>query len=205
MLPTPSTLATVISAPRKRLRSSHHRGITDIQRRQLRQYWADAPADAKPTQVEIAAWFSAKFHPISQLTVSDSLKPTYHYLDEKKVEQPERLRRKTGSWPDLEAALYQWQLATNRKNNQVTGLLLQEMAIRFWLSMTQYKDFPVPKFSAGWLDAFKIRHYISRKKRYGEAGKVDIKQLKFNFTKVRFIIAEYSLADIYNIDEIALY
>jgi hypothetical protein len=49
-----------------------------------RTTWAAAPADAKPTQKEIAAWFSAKFHPISQSTVSDSLKPTYDYLDTEK-------------------------------------------------------------------------------------------------------------------------
>src|SRR3954462_6058690 len=28
--------------------------------------------------------------------------------------------RKDGNWPDLEAALFQWQLATNRQNNTLT-------------------------------------------------------------------------------------
>jgi hypothetical protein len=85
-----------------------------------------APADTKPTQKQIAAC------PISQSTVSDSLKPTYDYLDaEKKLERPERLAHKDGNWSDLEAALFQWQLVTNRKNNTVTGHLLQEMAKRF--------------------------------------------------------------------------
>jgi hypothetical protein len=58
-----------------------------------------------------------KIHPISQSTVSDSLKPIYDYLDtEKKLERPERLIRRDGNWPDLEAALFQWQLAINRQN-----------------------------------------------------------------------------------------
>ena len=79
-----------------------------------------------PPRKEIAAWFSAKFHPISQSTVFDSLKPTYDYLDtEKKLERPERLAHKHGNWPDLGAALFEWQLATNGKNNTVTGLLLR--------------------------------------------------------------------------------
>jgi hypothetical protein len=91
-----------------------------------------APADTKPTQKQIAAWFSAKFHPISQSTVSNSLKPTYDYLDaKKKLERPSRLAHKDGNWSDLEAALFQWQLVTNRKNNTVTGHLLQEMAKLF--------------------------------------------------------------------------
>ena len=75
MPPTPSTLSIPISPPRKRSRSGHQHWITGTQRQELRRYWATAPADAKPTQQEIAAWFSAKFHPISQSTVSDSLKP----------------------------------------------------------------------------------------------------------------------------------
>jgi len=128
MPPTPSTLDLPISPPRKRSRSGHRRGITDAQRRELRQYWAKAPADAKPTEKQIAAWFSAKFHPISQST----LKPTYDYLDtEEKLERPEHLAHKDGNWPDLEAALFQWQLGTNRKHNTVTGYFLQEMAKRF--------------------------------------------------------------------------
>jgi hypothetical protein len=161
----------------KRSRSGHRHGITDAQRRELPQYWAKAPVDAKPTQNQIATWFSAKFHPISQSTVSDSLKPIYDYLDtEKRLERPERLARKDGNWPDLEAALFQWQLATNRQNNTLTGHLLQEMAKRFWLRTPQYRDLPVPKFSAGWLDAFKTRYHIRRRIRHGEAGKVDTMQ-----------------------------
>jgi hypothetical protein len=86
-----STLDLPISPPRKRSRSGHRHGITDAQRRELRQYWAKAPVDAKPTQNRITIWFSAKFHPISQSAVSDSLKPIYDYLDTEK------------SWNDLSA------------------------------------------------------------------------------------------------------
>jgi Fission yeast centromere protein N-terminal domain/Tc5 transposase DNA-binding domain len=175
MLPTAATLSRVISPPRKRPRSGYRHGVTDSQRRELRQYWAKAPDHAKPTQVEIATWFSVKYHPISQSTVSDSLKPIYDYLDkEKRLARAERLARKDGNWPDLEAALYQWQLAINRKNNQVTGLLFQEMERRLWLRMPQYRNLLIPKFSSGWFDSFKTRHSIARKKRHGEAGKIDV-------------------------------
>jgi hypothetical protein len=105
----PPTLNIPISPPRKRSRSGHRHRITDTQRRELHRYWATASADAKPTQQEIAVWFNAKFHPISQSIVSDSLKSTYNYLNtEKKVERPERLVRRDGNWPDLETALHQW-------------------------------------------------------------------------------------------------
>jgi hypothetical protein len=49
MPPTPSTLDLPISPSRKRSRSGHRHGITDTQRRELRQYWAKAPVDVKPT------------------------------------------------------------------------------------------------------------------------------------------------------------
>ena len=93
MLPTPSTLATVISPPRKRPRISKKHGITDAERRDLRQYWAKAPESDKPTQCQIRVWFSAKYHPISQSTVSDSLSKAYAHLDtEKKLVRPDRYR-----------------------------------------------------------------------------------------------------------------
>ena len=69
MSSTPPTLSIPISPPRKRSWSGHQHEITDTQRRELRRYWATAPADVKPTQQEIAVWFSDKFHPISQFTV----------------------------------------------------------------------------------------------------------------------------------------
>jgi hypothetical protein len=79
------------------------------------------------------------------------------------------------------------------------------MAKRFWLRMPQYRHLPVPKFSAGWFDAFKTRYHISRKKRHGEAGKVDIMQLELDLAEIRSILEDYLLADIYNMDETALY
>ena len=79
------------------------------------------------------------------------------------------------------------------------------MAKRFWLRMPQYRERPVPKFSAGWLDAFKARYHISRRKRHGEVGKVDTTQLELDLEEIRSILKDYLLADIYNMDETALY
>lgn len=71
--------------------------------------------------------------------------------------------------------------------------------------MPQYRDLPVPKFSAGWLDAFKTRYHISRRKRHGEAGKVDTVQLELDLAEIRTILEDYLLADTYNMDKTALY
>jgi hypothetical protein len=41
-----------------------------------------------------------------------------------------------------------------------------------------------PKFRAGWLDNFETRWNIRRRKRHGEAGKVDKDQLEINLEDV---------------------
>jgi hypothetical protein len=63
----------------------------------------------------------------------------------------------------------------------------------------------MPKFSAGWLDTFKIKYNIFKKKRHDKAGKVDLQQLELDFTEVRSILQDYSFADIYNMNETAFY
>jgi Fission yeast centromere protein N-terminal domain len=107
MLPTPATLTTVISPPRKRSRTGTRHSIIDAERRDLRWYWQQKPAGQKPTQNVMRLWFSAKYRPIFQSTVSDSLKPMYDYLNkEKKLAHPKRSYKTQGNWPDLEAALH---------------------------------------------------------------------------------------------------
>jgi len=71
--------------------------------------------------------------------------------------------------------------------------------------MRQYRELPVPKFSAGWLDALMTRYRISRRTRHGEAGKVDAMQLELDLAEIRSILEDYPLADIYHMDETALY
>jgi hypothetical protein len=83
----------------------------------------------------------------------------YDYLDkEKKLAHPKRSYKIQGNWPDLEAALHQWQVSVNRSNNTVSGLLLQEMAGRFWQRLPQYQGQSTPKFSSCWLKFFKNRY-----------------------------------------------
>jgi hypothetical protein len=41
--------------------------------------------------------------------------------------------------------------------------------------------------------------------RHGEAGKVDGMQLELDLAEIRSILEDYPLADIYNMDETALY
>ena len=73
---------------------------------------------------------------------------------------PDRKRQRKASWPDLELALYKWQLRMTRKGAAITGLVLCEMANMIWERLPQYQDQEKPKFSEGWLAKFKSQYHI---------------------------------------------
>jgi len=78
------------------------------------------------------------------------------------------------------------------------------MALGIWYKLPQYSSLDPPKFSAGWLGAFKARHHIKRRKRHGEAAEVDKIEMKKELQEIRKICDLYPLQDIFNMDETAL-
>src|SRR5438270_9098771 len=72
----------------------------------------------------------------------------------------------SADYPDLEDMLYHWEQAANRSGRlTVTGEILQQMALKFWLKLPQYSTLEPPKFSSGWLHGFKARYNIKRRKK----------------------------------------
>jgi len=67
--------------------------------------------------------------------------------------------------------------------------------------------FDVPKFefSSGWLAKFKQRHQIRSHHRFGESGATDTKIIEESLPRIRTILDQYALADIYNMDETGLF
>src|SRR6266480_3553780 len=78
------------------------------------------------------------------------------------------------------------------------------MAARFWLKLPQYSSLEPPKFSIGWLAGFKARHNIKRRKKHGQVAEVDKMQMELDLAEIRDICDLYQMADIFNMDEIAL-
>ena len=75
----------------------------------------------------------------------------------------------------------------------------------FWNKLPQYSDESQPRFSTGWLDAFKARYKIKRFRRHGKAGAVDRILVKEELIELREDLKDVDNENIYNIDETGLF
>ncbi|KAJ8928787.1 hypothetical protein NQ314_018645 [Rhamnusium bicolor] len=60
-------------------------------------------------------------------------------------------------------------------------------------------------FSAGWLEKFRNRHNIAFKAVSGEAGSVNLEDVKSFLNKMPSLLKDYSPRDIFNVDETGLF
>lgn len=58
-----------------------------------------------------------------------------------------------------------------------------------------------PKFSDGWLAAWKNRHGMNEYKSHGESSSAEVEKAQLEMEEIRKILANYDLDDIYNMDE----
>ena len=74
-------------------------------------------------------------------------------------------------------------------------------------SIVQTMGIPNPEeeFKRGWVDAFKVRHGIKQFFRHGDSASVSREQVAAGRQKIIEIISQYSLKDVYNIDETDLF
>ena len=83
-------------------------------------------------------------------------------------------RSLTGEWPDLEAALFEWQQRVQQTDAIITGDIIKAQAAKLWASLLQYADVEQLKWLNGWLNRFKLRFNIREFVRYGEGGSAAI-------------------------------
>ena len=57
------------------------------------------------------------------------------------------------------------------------------MALKFWYKLPQYSTLEPPKFSSGWLNVFKARYNVKRRKKHGQAAEVDQIQMELDLTQ----------------------
>jgi len=129
--PTNTTTTTMVeptnpigSPPRKKTR----RAIDDAKRRALRRYSVEHPG---ASQKELRQWFADKFyHTISQSTISDILSAKYNHLDRdtRKDFKLTGRRASKADYPDLEAALFEWQQKIQKMKGNITGDILKAKA-----------------------------------------------------------------------------
>jgi hypothetical protein len=91
---------------------------------------------------------------ISQSTISESLSKKFLYLNvnTRKDFKLTGQRASRADYPNLEAALFEWQQKLQKKKAPMTGDILKAKASEIWSLLPQYKDLPEPKWLNGWLD-----------------------------------------------------
>ena len=163
-------------------------------------------------QKDLTEWFTAETgHSINQGMISKILSKTYDYLDDVHTKRDlkalkNKSRVSAGDWPDLEAALFEWQQRMEHKKAIITGDILKAKAKELWDALPQYENVEQPKWSNEWLDGFKKRFKIKEYVQHRESGSVatdnpdNITQIE----NVRRLCTEYDKCDILNIDKTGL-
>jgi ParB-like chromosome segregation protein Spo0J len=76
---------------------------------------------------------------LTQGQISTILSSKYAYLDsldkKKDKKQLAAKRSSKGDWPDLEAALFEWQQRMQKKKAVITGDILKAQAAKLWASL----------------------------------------------------------------------
>jgi Fission yeast centromere protein N-terminal domain len=100
-----SAASSSLSAPKNK-----RKAITDTERLMIRKRQKEYPSK----QIDLAKWFyNETGHAIDQAQVSKILSSTYDFLDGLDLKKDKKAlnskRTSAGDWPDLEAALFEWQ------------------------------------------------------------------------------------------------
>jgi CO dehydrogenase/acetyl-CoA synthase beta subunit len=105
-------------------------------------------------------------------------------------------------YEDVDEALAQW-VEAYHVNINISGEMIRQKAAQFLERL--HPDAPKFEFSSGWLAKFKQRHQIWSHRRFGKNGAADTEIIKESLPRIRTILYQYALADIYNMDETGLF
>ncbi|XP_054724207.1 uncharacterized protein LOC129234248 [Uloborus diversus] len=153
------------------------------------------------SQQSISSHFSIMWKkPISRRCIGDILchKERWFNVDDARMDA---IRMKSAKHEKLEDALYTWIMQMTAKNATITGDTIREHAKIFGQQMN-ITDF---EHSNGWLNRFKKRRGLSQHIRSGETANVDPTIATKGREKLRAIISQYAVADVYNMDESGLF
>jgi Tc5 transposase DNA-binding domain/DDE superfamily endonuclease len=141
------------------------------------------------------------FVTLSLSTASDILSNTNSHVDSDLI-NPKAKNSRGAKWDTLEKALADWALEFDRRFGTVSGDLLRLTATELWKELPEYQGLECPKWSEGWLSGFKSRYNFHRRRKVGEASSVEITEdVIAQMNQILVIKAQYSTADVYNMDE----
>ena len=193
---------TTAEEPRKR-----RRPITDAQRKDLRDHKQNLIREyGKWTLNQMVDFFEKKYDRVlNNSTISDSLSDTFKHLDETEHPiHPDFKKKRKSYWPDLEAAVFDWEQQALKKKTIVTNEALKAVAKKLFHELPQYRGVESPKFSDGWVAGYRARFEVNNQFRVDKSGVpgcvVAVKELEDLSVELK----DYRSEDIYNMDETAL-
>lgn len=186
------------------------RGITNDERKAIREYVNGFDSRIRPSQRQIATWFTKQFnHKISQSTVSDSLSDRHKHLDGP-ITAPTGFnlagnaqRQREGSQPLIEKILFEWALTINHSGGNITGDILRSKAQQIYTRLRP--EDAAPTFGKGWLQGFRHRYSMKRRIKHGEAGDVNLVDLETKLVPLRLQVSDYPPSRVYNVDETGIF
>ncbi|CAB4474262.1 unnamed protein product [Rhizophagus irregularis] len=177
-----------LSQPRKRVT------LTKAQKYQLCLDYQKKP---RLTQEQLAIQYGIK-----QNTVSDILKNKDKWLLlDLDSEESKKQRERPVQFPEVEEAMTLWVTNALEADLVINTDILREKA-EFFARSFEVNNF---KASNGWISNFKKRHNMKEYVKWGEAASAPLETLNEERQKLREIIKDYDLNDVFNCDETGLY
>jgi len=172
--------------------------LTEFQKRKFYLY----ARDNKMTRTKYIDWIEQKWNVrVHESTITRILQTKDERLTTE-VNNPEKKRNRSVTFPELELALKEFVLIYQHRT-----ILSDAMLIEKAKQLASGLGVPegVMQFSSGWLHKFKERNGIHREKLHGEAGSVDEDIIIRSLSLLQSKCANYPLERIYNMDETALF
>ncbi len=166
--------------------------LTVQERNELRNHAAKNP---KLTQTDLAAWVARTYgKEVGRSSIGKILQC------EKEVSlNPKQQKRRASQYPEMEEQLYAFVLST-----EDDAVLSDELLCTKANSLLHESglDAQVP---LSWVQKFKWRHGIKRRKMHGESGSVHQSSLQEKRVELQTLIENYAPEDVYNFDETGLF
>ena len=181
--------------------------ITDVERKDLRVHKQILIQKNGTWSIsEMIDFFYKKYDRVlNKSSISESLSDRFSHLDKEFKPNPDSKRRHESKWPDLEAALFDWQQRIVERKGTITNEDLKEMAMKFFYGLPQYHNMEPPGFATPWIEKFKARYNISDHACNVKSDVIDRLAIEDDFEDLRDELKLFDYDDIYSMDETALF
>jgi hypothetical protein len=139
---------------------------------------------------------------VTQATISNILQRSAELLAREETVNGNTKTRRPVMYQDVDEALAHW-VEAYQANINISREMIRQKAAQFLERL--HPDAPKFEFSSGWLAKFKQQHQIWSHHRFGENGAADTEIIEESLPRIRTILDQYALADIYNMDKIGLF